>query len=268
MKKALPLLFLLATLLPQFVQAQTCVRDSNLLITGGLLSPAAWSPDSPFYNLALACINEPYNQSVTINIPEAYVFNGATFTIKDVSIPTTNGIGNIPTGMTYSCDPPNCVFAAKTLGCILLGGTPAVSNQAPDTLDLTLTAIINLVGIPIPISLNFPGDAAPNNHYYLILNPNGQCASAAHEAGSPFSSLRALPNPVSQQTRIEAQSTQNGTFLFEVFDLLGNRLHQQKVQLFEGNNQFAFDASTLATGTYLYSLGNAEGKSVRRLVKL
>lgn len=266
MKKALPLLFLLTTLMLQFSQAQICVRDSNLLLTGKLLSPAPYTPDSPFYNLKPACIGEEYNQSVTINVPNFFTYNGITVPISSVSIPTTNGIGNYPAGMLYTCDPPNCVFNALTLGCIRMHGKPDITNTAPDTLDLALTATVQTPFGPVPIE--FPGNAsAPDDHYYLILKQAGQCTSGASEAGSPFSSLRALPNPVSQITQIEALSTQNGTFLFEVFDLLGNRLHSQKVELFEGDNRFSFDASSLATGAYLYSLGNAEGKSVRRLVK-
>lgn len=269
MKKALLLLLLLSASMTMLLQAQTCTRDSNLLITGGLLSPAPWSPDSPFFHLNLACIGEPYNQSVSINVPEFYELMGNSLEIQDVSIPTTNGIGGLPVGIVYTCDPPNCVFPAKALNCILLHGTPASVPSPPDTFDLKLTASVRLKAIPFPITVNFPGDpSAPNDHYYLILNPAGECVSAAGDLGSPFSSLRALPNPVSQITRIEALSTQTGTFLFEVFDMLGNRLHSQKVELFEGANQFSFDASMLANGTYLYSLGNNTGKSVRCLVKM
>jgi len=266
MKKALPLLFLFFALIPNLAQAQMCVRDSNILVVGGLLSPAPWSPDSAFYNLALACINEPYNQSVTINVPPTITFMNFTVPIVNVSIPTSNGIGNYPAGMTYLCDPPNCVFNANTLGCILMFGTPTNANTAPDTLDLELTATVLTSLGPLPVI--FPGnDLAPDDHYYLILNPTGECTSSASDLNSPFSALRAVPNPVSHQTRIEVQSSQSGVFQFEVFNLVGKRVFVQTVQLYEGANQFTFDAGSLATGAYMYSLGNAEGRSVRRLVK-
>lgn len=265
MKKVL-LLLLAVTLTASLSVAQTCVRDSNLLVTGKLLSPAAYSPDSPFYNLHLACIGEAYNQSVTINVPPTYSTGTITVPITNVSIPVTGGIGMYPAGMNYTCDPPNCTFGANTLGCILLHGTPAGSNPAPDTLDLSLSATVGTPFGPFPVA--FPGDAAPGNHYYLILNPMGGCMSAAAEPGSPFSALSATPNPFSGQTRIDAHSTQNGRFQFEVFDLLGNRVHAESVQLFEGVNQFTFDGAQLPAGTYVYSLGNAGGKSVRKMVKM
>lgn len=264
MKKVL--LFLAVVIIPALSFAQTCERDSNLLITKGLLSPAPWSPDSPFINLKPACINEPYNQSVTINVPTTITVSGVTVPITSVSIPTSGGIGNYPAGLTYTCDPPNCVFNASTLGCILLHGTPSAANPAPDTVDLALTATVVTPFGPIPVE--FPGNqAAPDDHYYMIVRPTGECINSATDPGSPFSSVRSLPNPFSRQTVIEVQSTLTGAFRFEVFDLLGNRLHTETVNLFEGTNQFTYDAGQLASGTYLYTIGNTNGKSVRRMVK-
>lgn len=266
MKKALLLLFLFSSIIFNLAQAQTCVRDSNILVTGGLLSPAPWSPDSAFYNLALACVDEPYNQSVTINVPTTITFMNITVPITNVSIPTMDGIGNYPVGLTYTCDPPNCVFNPATLGCILMHGTPTNAN-IPDTFDLQIEATVLTQFGPVPVV--FPGnDLAPDDHYYLILKAMGECVSSSTDLNSPFSALRAVPNPVSGLTRIEAQSTQSGAFRFEVFNLVGKRVYTQTVQLYEGANQFTFDAGSLATGTYIYSLGNADGKSVRRLVKL
>ncbi len=244
--------------------AQVCERDSNLLVTGDLLSPAPYSPDSPFYNLKTACIGESYNQSVTVFVPDSFDYQGVIkVKIFSVTLPP-NAISNLPAGLTYSCDPPNCIFQPLSLGCIRLHGTPSAQNM-PDTFDLGITANVATILGTFPVI--FPGDAAPGNHYYLLLKEQGQCFSSSSDPGSPFSGVRAMPNPVTHQTIIEAVSTQNGMFQFEVFDLLGNRLFSEKVQLYEGENQFSYDASNLPNGTYLYTLGNAGGKSVRRLVK-
>lgn len=261
MKKGL--LLFVAIAIATFSYAQPCTRDSNLLQTGGLLSPAPYSPDSPFYNLKKACINEPYNQSVTVNVPAA--FGG--FSIDSVTIPITGGISMLPVGMSYTCDPPNCRFLPQTLGCILLEGTPTTANlPVPDTADLGITAIVWTPLIDLPVT--FPGTVAPGNHYYLILNPTGQCVSAATEPGSPFASVRNLPNPFTDQTTFEIQSTQTGRFQLEVFDLLGHRIRSETVQLYEGANQVSFEFSSLPSGAYLYTVGNAaSGRSVRRMVK-
>lgn len=267
MNKALLLLCLFFSLSLAKTDAQVCQRDSNLLVVGGLLSPAPYSPDSPFYNLKVACIGEPYEQSVTVAIPDSFTFSGITAKIVNVTLPA-NAVKNLPAGLTYSCDPPNCIFQPLSLGCIRVHGTPAASNM-PDTFDLGISANVTILvnNIPFPAPITFPGDLAPGNHYYLILKNAGECISSTADLNSTFSGVRALPNPVSGQAIIEVQSTQNGVFQFEVFDLLGKQLHRETVQLYEGENKFPFDATALPNGTYLYSIGDTNGKSVRRLVK-
>lgn len=262
------LLALAVAMSPALSSAQTCQRDSNLLVTGALLSPAPWTPDTPFYNLKPACIGEPYNQSVSINVPATITVSGISVPITNVSIATSGAIGNYPAGLSYSCDPPNCVFNANTLGCIQLYGTPDASNPAPDTADLIITAVVGTPFAPIPI--NFPGNqAAPDDHYYLILRPAGQCAvSGTADPGRLFGEIRCLPNPFSLQTQVEVQTAQAGSYQFEVLDLFGRRLHGETIQLSEGDNQFSFDGSQLPEGAYIFSLENAAGRSAWRVVHI
>lgn len=70
MKKVLPVLF--AMILASVSFAQNCVRDSSILQTGALLSPPYWDTLNKRYALADACINNPYNQSITVNVPLAF----------------------------------------------------------------------------------------------------------------------------------------------------------------------------------------------------
>ncbi len=261
-------LFLAASLLPLLSAAQNCQRDSNLLVTGALLSPAPWTPDTPFYNLKPACIGELYNQSVTINVPSTITVSGITVPLSSVSIATSGAIGNYPAGLSYSCDPPNCVFNANTLGCIQLYGTPDAFNPAPDTADLSITASVATPVGQLPIQ--FPGNqAAPDDHYYLIVQPAGQCAvSGTADPGGLFGKIRSLPNPFSLQTQVEASTAQAGSYQFEVLDLFGRRLHRETVQLNEGANQFSYDGSSLPEGAYIFSLENATGRSAWRVVHI
>lgn len=266
MKKIL--LALAVATAPALLFAQICQRDSNLLITGDLLSPAPWSPDTPFYNLKPACIGEPYNQSVSINVPAMITVSGISLPISSISIATSGAIGNYPAGLNYSCDPPNCVFNANTLGCIQLYGTPSPANPAPDTTDLSISAS---VATPVgPIPTQFPGNqTTPNDHYYLIVRPAGQCAvSGTADPIGLFVKIRSLPNPFSLQTQVEVQTAQAGSYQFEVLDLFGRRLHRETVQLSEGANQFSYDGSSLPEGAYVFSLENATGRSAWRVAHI
>ncbi len=259
MKKTLSLLCALFCALTIAAQPPICKRDSNLILTGKLLSPAPFSPDSPYYNLNEACIDHFYNQSVTVNVPTS--FQGIPVT--NVSIATTGAISDMPVGLTYACDPPNCVFLASSLGCILLYGTPTNANMAPDTFDLGITAsVLTPFG---PISVTFPGQVAPGSHYYLLLKTQA-CLVGNYDLGNQFTLLNNVPNPFGNETLIAAESLVAGDFQFEVFDLLGQRVYAQTLRLEIGRNEFTFDAGNLSNGSYFYTLSNRDGKAARRMV--
>lgn len=263
MKKTL-LLFLFAACFLSAAQAQNCVRDSSLLITGALLSPAPYTPDSPFYNLRPACLGQPYNQSVTVFVPGQ--FSG--FNIDSVAVAPTGAISNLPMGVSYVCDPPSCRFRPLTLGCIRLTGIVAASNNT-DTADLGITASIYALGFPTPLtSITFPGQVAPGSHYYLPKLPaaHPQCLSSAADLAGPISDVRLMPNPVSYTARIEVESLRSDDFLFEVFDLVGQRLYFEPIRLLEGSNQFTFNVGDLPNGAYFCSISNPNGKVVRKMI--
>ena len=254
-------LFLLCALYGLNLNAQvpTCVRDSSIIASGALLSPAPYSPSAPYYNLNDACIDHFYTQSVTVNVPD----NFQSIPVTKVSIATTGAISDMPVGLTYACDPPNCEFPAKSLGCIVLYGTPTSANAAPDTFDLGITATVyTALG---PIQLQFPGQVAPGSHYYLALK-TADCLAGTYDAGNQLSMLANAPNPFTGQTQISAESLVSGDFQFVVYDMLGHRVHTQTLRITVGHNDFTFDAGSLPRGTYYYTLGNNNGVATRRLV--
>jgi len=259
MKKTLTMLFALVCALSLAAQAPMCMRDSVIYGTDSLLWPLPYTVADPNYNLNDACIDHPYNQSVTVNVPTSYL----NIPVTKVSIATTNAISDMPAGLTYACNPPNCEFAAGSLGCIVLYGTPTNANMAPDTFDLGITATVTtLLG---PIQLIFPGQVAAGSHFYLTLKTS-ECLVGNYDRGNQFTLLKNAPNPFGDQTLITAESLVAGDFQFEVFDLLGQRVHLQKLRLEIGRNEFTFDAGDLANGAYFYTLSNRDGKAVRRMV--
>ena len=259
MKRILPLLCAVLCALSVSAQAPMCMRDSVIYQTDSLLWPLPYTAAAPNYNLNDACIDHAYNQSVTVNVPTTFM----NLPITKATIATTNAISNLPIGITYACDPPNCEFNAGSLGCIILYGTPTSANIAPDTFDLTITANVYVFGAPVEVK--FPGVAAPGSHFYLTLK-TAECLVGTYDLGNQLTVLKSAPNPFSSQTVITAESQVASDFQFEVFDLLGQRVHAQTIHLEFGLNEFTFDASTLANGAYFYALSNRDGKAVRRMV--
>lgn len=244
--------------------AQQCMRDSSLLMNDTLfVSPAPYTAANPKYLLKVACIGQPYTQSVTIKVPSNFVFQGIALSITSASLAATGAVTGLPTGLSYVCDPPNCVFNANTLGCVLIKGTPSNPAQAPDTLDLSIKAKVNtLFGA---LDITFPGPIAPGN-YYLIMQTAAGCVSAASEANNPFASIKNAPNPFADQTVFHVESDQNGEFQFDVFNLLGQKVASKNIQLTEGYNQFTFDAAQLTNGAYYFILGNKTGQATGKMI--
>lgn len=266
MKKSLLLLFTVASFAA--VQAQICVSDSTILLNDTLIvTPQPYSNNYQVYALAHACIGQPYLQSFTLNIPDTLMLTGVPIPLQitNFSIATTGALSNLPTGITYLCEPPNCVFPANSLGCILLYGTPTANNVA-DTFSLSFTIYIQSLLFPFPVPFTFPEAVLPGSTYFLILDPAGNCVSSAYDLHSQILGIKNMPNPFGQQTIIEVQAATTSNFQFEVYDLLGQSMHRQNVHLFEGINQFTFDAGALPDGTYFYSLSNQEGKVTKVMV--
>ncbi|MCB9353821.1 MAG: T9SS type A sorting domain-containing protein [Lewinellaceae bacterium] len=265
MKKTV--LFLCALAWALVSNAQTCERDSSILLTGAIVSPWYWTPDSPYIQTKPACINEFYSQSVTFNVPDTIEnIPGVPLAIpiNNLFIATSNAISNLPAGLTYSCDPPNCVFNKNTLGCVLLYGTP---TGPVDTADLSIKVSISSPSFPVPVGpLDFPSIIAPDAHYYIEVRNTGECAVGTNDPSAQIASVKNIPNPFSDQTAISIVSNVSGDFNFEVFNLTGQRIHSQQVGLLTGPNQFTFDAGDLPNGAYYYTIGNAAGKVSRMMV--
>jgi Secretion system C-terminal sorting domain len=264
-KLRLVCVLLLGTFFTANAQTARCVRDSSILKKPDteLLAPAPYTPESPVFNLNVACISTAYSQSVTVRVPESFTTSGITLPLTNASIATTGAVTNLPKGLSYVCDPPNCVFLAKTLGCILISGTPTAEN-APGTFDLGINAKVQTALAPIDIT--FPGTLAPGSHYYLILRSLANCTSGTNNLSDRVASVRNMPNPFTGRTTIEVEAITGGDYVFSVFDLLGRTIEQRQLRLDTGNNRFDFEASKLPRGAYRYAISNAEGVVTRMMI--
>jgi len=265
MKKTVLLLCIIAWAATQNAQAQNCVRDSSVLLYDTVFfAPAPYTVDHPVYGLAPACIGQVYAQSISIEVPPVFVIADITLSLTNVSIATSGAISGLPSGITYLCDPPNCVFNANTLGCILLYGTPNNPAQAPDTTDLVIEATISTSVGPFPSF--FPDAITPGSNYYFVLAQAGNCIVGAYDLNNQISSVKNSPNPFSDATNISLVSKVTAEFNFEVFDVLGRNLYAQTVNFVEGENKFTFEAGNLPNGSYYYLISNAESKVSRLMM--
>jgi hypothetical protein len=260
MKKTV--LFLLAVLGASWAGAQTCEPDLTILGTDEVVRPAPYSPDNPTINTAPACIGEDYTQSFTIQVPDTFTYNGFPLPIDSVTM-GPNAISGLPAGLTYLCDPSNCHFPKNTLGCILIYGVPAGPTGQ---YEITIQVSVHTPSLPFPVPLTLPGGVAPDNQYFIVVNPAGQCDVGTNTLPTYISSVVNAPNPFSGETTFTVEALVQGEYQFEVFDLVGRRVHARTIQLTPGTNRFGFDAAHLAGGAYYYSLSNRQGRVARLMV--
>ncbi|MBK8922785.1 MAG: T9SS type A sorting domain-containing protein [Saprospirales bacterium] len=74
------------------------------------------------------------------------------------------------------------------------------------------------------------------------------------------------PNPANNHLTVEVPLEADAEVQVTIFDATGKAAAQQHRALAKGDNQFAFDLSTLSNGVYLVQVRNGDTSNVRRLV--
>lgn len=86
---------------------------------------------------------------------------------------------------------------------------------------------------------------------------------------SELKSISNFPNPVFSSTTIKFETSKIEEFILEVTDINGIQVHTQNLGIINpGKHLIEFDANTLPTGTYIYSIGNEKGKASKSMIVL
>ena len=167
-----------------------------------------------------ACVNTKYDYTFTVVVSKSIPYLGLEIPLYRVGIDTVGAVDNLPKGITYKCDPPNCQFDSNTRGCIILTGIPTAVNVAPFNYDLKIKASANTAFGPLAIE--FPGTFFPGN-YYLRLLPEGNDScniSANNDLLANDFQTTIKPNPFSNETNISFVTEVPETITFQHFSVL------------------------------------------------
>ncbi|MBK7873285.1 MAG: T9SS type A sorting domain-containing protein [Saprospiraceae bacterium] len=232
--------------------AQTCTPDRTLP-DSVVIFPLPFSETNPMGGINdTACIGEPFEFAVTVNVPATFASPFGTVPINSIDMATDGAIRKIPVGIDYVCNPPNCIFPKDSSGCILLFGTV---NDTAGVYDVAIDFVIQSV-IAFPIS--FPNPSLFPGNYYLHVKPNGECVTSTDDLADLGVSTKVRPNPFSGFAQIVINTPISGNFDFTVTDLLGRKIRRERVNLIVGENTIDFDGSELAAGVYIYTLSDGE----------
>ncbi len=266
MKQAI--LFCLFTFL-SFQAFSQCTPNEMYRDSAVGVYPPPLSMDNPDGGITeSACIGAPYEFVFTFKVPATLNFNGVDVDLFSITIAETGAVGGLPEGIVYGCNPMSCVFTPEdTLACMVIFGTATDAN-APGDYPLTIeTTVATSIGT-LPITFPTPLIPGADGEYILTLEETGSptCFVGTDDYITKNIRVSNAPNPFSSSTTIEVYSDINERLNFQVFDILGNVVHQSQVEIFEGINNFDFDGTHLANGIYTFSLNNHLGSITRKIV--
>jgi len=267
MRKILLLAFLSILTMNLSAQDDACIPDPIYADTTFGVFPGPYLEDTMMGGITdTACINEPYEFILTAVVPDTVAVMGFVVTLQSVAIDSTGAVMGLPAGMTYACNPPNCVFEANTQGCIILQGTATDANMPGDfPLVLNMTINTDLLG---PVPTTYPGDLFPGS-YSLAVEAEGSDNCAIVGTTNLLKenlNFTNAPNPFADFTQIQITSGITQEVYFEVYNILGKQLLSQKVNLHEGANTIDVDGSNLANGMYIYSMRKGADIISKRMI--
>jgi Secretion system C-terminal sorting domain len=239
--------------------AQACLPDVRYKdsLVGVYPSPVtAANPNGGITKAA--CIGKPYSFVFTVKIADTITVPlVGKIPLDSLTMATSGAVTGMPTGLTYACNPANCIFKKNTTGCVIIQGTPAATNAIK-----TYALVINGKAYSSAISFlypngypaAFPGDLFPGEYNLKLLATNDPgCVSATNDLRE-VSNFSAFPNPTNGKTIITIESSVNDNFEFSLTNSLGQRIETRALNIQAGTNAFQFDASLLPNGIYIYAL--------------
>ncbi|MCX7862812.1 MAG: T9SS type A sorting domain-containing protein [Bacteroidales bacterium] len=204
-----------------------------------------------------ATVNVPYNQVVTVIPPASFIYNGQTVSILKIKV---TQVQNLPNGLTYQCNPSNCEFTVTnplTRYCILLSGTPTTAGTYP--LKVHVVPYISVFGVPTALP-----EQVDDTSLVMIVN---QSSGIEITNTNKFYVQNPQPNPFNSTVKICGYSPSYQNVALQVFDVLGNKVYEEKTMIQKGEFTFKFDGSTLKKGLYVYTVTNGKEHFVKQFIK-
>ncbi|MEN8224964.1 MAG: T9SS type A sorting domain-containing protein [Bacteroidota bacterium] len=182
-------------------------------------------------------LNLIYSEVATILVPEEDT-NGIL--LHHIQL---MAIDNLPQGLSWVSNAPNDEFMAGEYYCVLIEGTPGVTDTF--YLKIVLDIYIDLMGEPVPA-----GQVIDSTSLSMIIHED----FGVNDMSGQFEISGNYPNPFTSSTNIYFTAKEYEEIDFEVFSLLGQKVHSGKINTMPGENMIHFSGENLNPGTYFYMI--------------
>ncbi len=174
-----------------------------------------------------------------------------TLSMDSVVVTSVTGL---PSSLSFVCGVPGCAFLGGTTGCAVITGTPQPGDEGTHNLVINLNAYAGGAGIPLSYQIT----------YYKVEISGPVSVNEAN--ASLYLVDQNRPNPFNDYTLIEVESPRSEMVSFEVYNIIGERVHAENISLSKGKNTIRFDAAGRPSGTYLYKISDGRQQLTRRMV--
>lgn len=252
-----------------FAQLDQCTPDATYQDSAVGVYPLPYDPvANPNGGInKSACKNHPYQFIYNVVIPDEFTYPGVgTFPLDSLILDPTGAFSNLPKGIDYACNPPNCVFKKNTVGCLALYGTVDNSAAVGDY-ELIITSTINILGQPLVIT--FPNATLYPGTYILKVEPENsttcyKVATSEVRSNNYYGELN--PNPVANNALFNIFSKKNANVELSIMNMNGTSIFSQNLLVQEGKNIQSIDVSNFPNGVYLYKIYDNNESAVGKMV--
>ena len=226
---------------------QVCSPDNSITKSGVY-------PDQP----DTAYADQAYDFSFQIlSIKDtAVIFSGQNVT-ADIDSVKVDAVIGLPNNFEYACNPSQCTFTHKAVGCINLKGNPTPDQVGVYDIKIATTAYASASLLPIGPPLKLPV-ADTTEGYKLVIRGDG---SASIYENAIENSVNVYPNPSS-----------NGIFMLhantpitsiEVFDTRARKVNFSRHHT---NNTLVLNLSDTPQGIYVLKMDIDNKQVVKRII--
>ena len=199
-------------------------------------------PDSTT-GIPKAYVNVAYNTVVTVVVPTDTVLFGFSFAVDSIGISSVSGL---PAGFAYSTNPINDYIHGGASGCVLISGTPTLSQLGGYPISITLESWVNH---------SAPGYSDTHQGYYnLIIEEPVSIETVKNGSAEVFN----YPNPFTKETDIQFNAKENENIKLTILNNLGEVVYDKNINAIKGENIHHLKLA-VGDGIYFYTIS---GKNI------
>lgn len=271
MKKIYTFILALSYVIALAQAPTTCSLDPAFLATN---NAGIW-PDSAT-NFIQGTVGLPYGQNITVRVPHDTVQSSITicFNRVELSTPTAFTNFNLPPGLnllagtTVTAATGIYKFPGNASSCAVISGTPTTAGTY--TLQFKVQPYLSPSPFgPCPATPNYNNGSsaiapATTLSYYIIqINP---AVGIKEEVTSKSLNVINVPNPFTAKTTIKFNVKDEASAKICVYNLLGDKIFEDKIKTTYGDNSYELDGSNWSNGMYLYRIQYKNFSETKRMV--